>query len=290
MRGPFRTIESAEEDEMRTRHLIPALLFAALPLLASDPNDKEGCQDHPLFTRMRGYFIGGCESNPFASEEFATGPRTTVKVEGRFTKIGYSLNEGAPRPSALQVMRNYENAVKAIGGSVLATVDGAMLYMKVAKDGKEFWAYVNVYNSEFPSLTIIEKAAMEQEVAANADVFANGIRATGHVAVYGIYFDTNKADVKPESKPALSEIAKLLKKDAGLKLYVVGHTDGTGLLDANMKLSQARAESFVKALVAEHGIAAVRLKGLGVGPAAPVASNDSEDGRAKNRRVELVKQ
>lgn len=274
---------------MRARNLLPLLVMGALPLLGAVP-DAEGCKDHPLFTRMAGYRIANCETKEFDSYEFQTGPGKPVKVEGRRTQIAYTIQEGAATPGRHQVLRNYENAVKAIGGTVLTSVDDAVVYLKAARDGKEYWVEVNAYSPEFPALVVVEKAAMKQEVVANAEVFASGLRATGHVAVYGIYFDTNKSDVKPESKAALAEIAKLLKKDPGLKLYVVGHTDSTGLLDANMKLSQARGESVVRSLVAEHGIAAARLKGLGVGPAAPVASNDTEDGKAKNRRVELVKQ
>jgi outer membrane protein OmpA-like peptidoglycan-associated protein len=110
------------------------------------------------------------------------------------------------------------------------------------------------------------------------------------VAVYGIYFDTGKSDLKPESEEAIAEIAKLLKGDTDLKLYVVGHTDNVGALDANMKLSGSRAEAVLQALVRTHGIAASRLKSFGNGPYAPVATNDTDEGRAKNRRVELVSQ
>ncbi len=274
---------------MRARTLLPLLVMSALPLLGAEP-DAEGCKDHPLFTRMAGYRIAHCETKEFDSYEFRTGPGKPVNVEGRRTMIAYVLKEGSAAPGRLQVLRNYENAVKAIGGAVLATEDDAVAFLRAVKDDREIWAEVNVYNTESPGLVIVEKAAMKQEVVANAEVFASGLRATGHVAVYGIFFDTNKAEIKPESRPALAEIAKLLQKDPALKLYVVGHTDATGLLDANMKLSQARGESVVRSLVADHGIAPARLKGLGVGPAAPVASNDTEVGRAKNRRVELVKQ
>jgi outer membrane protein OmpA-like peptidoglycan-associated protein len=111
-----------------------------------------------------------------------------------------------------------------------------------------------------------------------------------HVAVYGIHFDTDRSEVRPDSRPALEEIAKLLAQNPGLQLLVVGHTDMTGSMDANRKLSQARAESVVRALVSQHGVSESRLKGYGVGPLAPVATNDTEEGRAKNRRVELVKE
>jgi outer membrane protein OmpA-like peptidoglycan-associated protein len=131
---------------------------------------------------------------------------------------------------------------------------------------------------------------MNQDIEANANVFSNDIRATGHAAVYGIFFDTGKTELKPESEQAIAEIGKLLQADANLKVYVVGHTDNVGTLEGNMKLSQGRADAVVQALVGKHGIAAARLKAGGVGPLAPVASNDAEEGRAKNRRVELVKQ
>lgn len=106
----------------------------------------------------------------------------------------------------------------------------------------------------------------------------------------GIYFDTGKSELKPESAAAITEVAKLLKGDAGLKLYVVGHTDNAGALEGNMKLSQSRAQSVVQELAKTHGIDAARIKAYGSGPYTPVASNDAEEGRAKNRRVELVKQ
>lgn len=131
---------------------------------------------------------------------------------------------------------------------------------------------------------------MKQEIVANAETFSNDLRSTGHVAVYGIFFDTNKADIKPESAQAIAEIAKLLQADPGLNVHVVGHTDATGLLDTNLRLSQERAEAVLQSLVRTHGIVAARLHASGAGPFAPVASNDTDDGRAKNRRVELVKQ
>ncbi len=110
---------------------------------------------------------------------------------------------------------------------------------------------------------------MVQHVVADAASFRDGLKANGHVAVEGIYFDTAKSVVKPESTPALQEVAKLLAADPSLKLWVVGHTDSVGAVDANMKLAQARAEAVVAALVSTHGVAAARLKGYGVGPLAP---------------------
>lgn len=124
----------------------------------------------------------------------------------------------------------------------------------------------------------------------DAKTMAEDISKAGHVALYGIYFDSGKASLKPESKPALDEIAKLLKLNPSIKLHVVGHTDNVGTLAANMALSKQRADAVVNALAAQYHVAASRLIGNGVGPLAPVAPNTTEDGRAKNRRVELVPQ
>jgi flagellar motor protein MotB len=140
-------------------------------------------------------------------------------------------------------------------------------------------------------LDVIESAAMDTGmVTVDAAAMAKEITTTGHVALYGILFDFNKADVKPESEPALREIAALIKGQPQLKLLVVGHTDSVGGYDANMLLSDRRAAAVLKELTTKYGVAANRLRAVGVGMAAPVAPNESEDGRSKNRRVELVKQ
>jgi outer membrane protein OmpA-like peptidoglycan-associated protein len=142
-------------------------------------------------------------------------------------------------------------------------------------------------------LEIVEGKDMEGgKVSANLDAaaMAKGIAAEGKVAVYGVYFDTGKADVKPESKAALGEMAKLLQQDGQLKVYVVGHTDNQGVLAQNVDLSQKRAEAVIKALAADYKVDAKRLSAKGVASYAPVASNDADAGRQLNRRVELVKQ
>lgn len=142
-------------------------------------------------------------------------------------------------------------------------------------------------------LEIVEAEAMETgkvSASLSAEEMAKGLAAEGKVALYGIYFDTDKADIKPESKPALAEMAKLLKSDPKLSVYIVGHTDNVGTLARNTELSQKRAEAVAAALAGEHKIDAKRLLARGVASLAPVAANDQETGRAKNRRVELVRQ
>ena len=136
---------------------------------------------------------------------------------------------------------------------------------------------------------IIEAKDREKKmVTVDAGEMAKSIDTTGRVALYGIYFDFNKADVKPESDSTLTEIAALLKKSAGLKLLVVGHTDNVGSFQFNMDLSQRRAAAVVAALTTRFSVAKDRLTPVGVSFASPVAPNRTEEGRAKNRRVELV--
>lgn len=127
-------------------------------------------------------------------------------------------------------------------------------------------------------------------VTVDAGTMAKEVAATGHIALYGVLFDTDKTDIKPESVAALDEIAKFLKADSKIGVYIVGHTDNVGGFEHNMSLSLRRAEAVVKELTTKYGISPGRLKAVGTGPVVPLAPNDTEAGRAKNRRVELVKQ
>ncbi|MBV5319640.1 MAG: OmpA family protein [Chlorobium phaeobacteroides] len=139
------------------------------------------------------------------------------------------------------------------------------------------------------AVDVVETQPMVQKmVTVSADQMTQAITSTGRVSLYGIYFDTNKSDIKPASSPALVEIAKLMKSQPALKLHVVGHTDNVGGYEFNMGLSKRRADAVVASLVRNHGIAPARLAANGVAYLAPVAPNTTEAGRAKNRRVELV--
>ena len=254
--------------------------------------DAKGCKDHPLFTRMPNFYISSCVTKEYDEVDFYEPPQgeKRVKVGGRKYVIEYLAKKGfEDKMTSLQIMRNYANASRQIGGSVYER-SNYMAYIKILKDGKEIWVEFNPYGDHRYYLTFVEKEAMKQEVTADAKFMAEGISSTGHVAIYGIYFDFNKSDVKPESDPALQEINKLLSNNPNLKVFIVGHTDNVGGVDYNMKLSQARADAVVKALTTKYKVNPQSLKAYGVGQLAPVAPNKTEDGRAKNRRVELVEQ
>jgi outer membrane protein OmpA-like peptidoglycan-associated protein len=273
----------------RTICILLSILFLTLPIIAQQKDDPD-CKDHPLLTRMPNYWIHSCVQKEFDAYTFNSGQGRAVQVEGQYWIIKYYPQATLKsKPSELQILRNFENAVTKLGGTVLSN-EKSKETLRLTKDGKEVWVEVWTEFTGKYSLTIVEKKAMAQDIVANAEVLSNDLKTTGHSAVYGIYFDTGKSEIKPESGQAIGEIAKLLKSDAGLKVHVVGHTDNVGGLEANMKLSRDRADAVVQALVRNHGIAASRLNAYGDGLYAPVASNDTEEGRAKNRRVELVKQ
>lgn len=270
--------------------LLGVLAVSLAPAPGAAQKDASNCKDHPLITRITDYWIQSCVVKQFDGYDFMSGPNKRTPVEGAFTNIRYQPPASlTSKPSTLQLLRNVENAIKQIGGTVVAT-DPSKEVLKLTKDGRELWIEVWADFTGQYILTIVEKAVMNQELTANANAFADGLKTTGHITVEGILFETGKSDLKPESSAAIAEVAKLLKNDASLKLFVVGHTDNVGGLDANVKLSQDRAASVVAVLVKTHSIDAARLKPFGSGPYAPVASNDSEAGRTKNRRVELVKQ
>jgi len=283
--------------------------------------DAAGSKDHSLISRYPGSVINGYSQKAFDEYELplskvADGKyEKTQHLEGKVTAIYYVAPEGR---SALEIYRNYESALKNAGFQELFTcaktcgdppprgyyplddafgnysVDTRYLAAKMTRAVGDVYVALWVYDSSFDLktfLAVVEVKPMETGlVTVNAASLASDITRTGHASVYGIYFDTGKADVKPESDATLKEIAKLLQQDAKLKLYVVGHTDNVGMLASNMDLSKRRGDAVVAALATKYGVPGARLSAQGDGPTAPVSSNDTEEGRAKNRRVELVKQ
>jgi outer membrane protein OmpA-like peptidoglycan-associated protein len=265
------------------------LLCLALPIAAhictAQTQDAKGCKDSPLISRFPGSVISACREADDDVFSFDMGPgKPAKKIEGKFLSINYNYPKTA---SKAQVVRNLKTAIKTAG----------YIFDQDSGDYGDFnvhlgktWINVSVSGSFRYEEDIVVETTLTQDVVANAAALDSGLTGTGHVVVSGILFDTGKADVKPESAAALQEVAKLLKENPALKVYVVGHTDNVGALAANLDLSKRRAAAVAQALTTQYGVAAARLQSFGAGPYAPIASNDSEDGRALNRRVELVKQ
>jgi OOP family OmpA-OmpF porin len=247
--------------------------------------DAAGCKDSPLIGRFPGSYITSCSQKADDSFDFGMGAgKPKKKIEGRFLQINYNY----PKPaSKTQVVRNMNTAVRTAGYT--PDYDSGEYGDFTVHMGKT-WMMIEISSSGGYRVTTVVETALTQEVVANAAALSTGLQATGHIVVQGILFDTWKAEVKPASGPALEQVVKLLEQDPKLKLFVVGHTDSVGVLVANVDLSHRRAEAVVQVLIAQYKIAPGRLSSFGDGPYSPRASNDSEDGRALNRRVELVKQ
>jgi len=271
-----------------SKRLAVVALAAALAATAGlAQQDRKGCEDHPLLSRMAGYSISSCQKLAFASHKFQM-KKGTATVEGRLTRIDYVKPREAEPTSGLEVIRNYTNAVKAIGGTV--TYEGRYsASMKVNVGGHMVWIEVEPGPTHSYKLYIVEKKEMEQRVVADAKALLEGLNRSGKAVIHGILFDTDSDVIKPGSEPALEEVAKLLRENPKMSAFVVGHTDMVGSWEHNLDLSAKRAAAVVEALVTKYGISRDRLTARGVGPLAPLGTNDTEEGRALNRRVELVK-
>lgn len=248
--------------------------------------DAKGCKDSPLIERFPGSFIQACIDKADDKHNFENlGPKKETKtLEGEIHQVTYTFPNTA---SKAQVVRNLNTALRLAGYTFL--YDSGDYGDFTVNRGKT-WISEEVSASGHYVQTVMFETTLTQDVTANAAAMSNGITTSGHTVVNGILFDTGKADLKPESAAALKEVVKLLQADPKLKIYVVGHTDNVGQQSANLELSRQRAASVVKALTTQYGVAPDRLQSFGNGSYAPVASNDTEDGRALNRRVELVKQ
>lgn len=266
------------------------VVLAGFGLSSAADQDVKGSKDPSLLSRMPNFHISGYKSTEFDSHRFINEDKKQVIIEGHKYYIEYRLDKGAAEPGELKIRRNIQDALKKIGGKILFDDNfNRTSTIVLQKEGKETWVEVRSYNNMY-RLSIVEKGIMKQDVVANAEAMGKDINTTGHVSIYGIYFDTGKSEIKPESDAAISEIAKLLRSQGALKVYVVGHTDNVGSFESNMKLSKDRADAVANALSVKYGTAAARMKAHGVSSLAPVTSNDTDEGKAKNRRVELVKQ
>ncbi len=264
---------------MRSMIFILSILLAATVLNAQD---AEGCKDSPLVSRFPGGVINSCEKKEFDQADFPlNGVGDKVKhIEGELQSWDYETREGM---SELQVYRNMETAIRGAG----FIIDYSNSPDDFVAHKGNTWIHIESKGS-FYYQTIVTEKAMQQEVTADASSLGDEINKTGHVAIYGIHFATAKADIQPDSESVLNQILTLLQQDATLKLRIEGYTDNLGNAAANQALSEKRAQAVMAWLIA-HKADASRLTAKGFGQNSPVADNSTEDGRAKNRRVELAK-
>ena len=287
----------------KTATIAAALLAAGAAHAQHRDNPACAKEANPVFAKWPGGGVVSCDRSRFAKVDLyeardpakIDGDYATISKEGESWRFFENINPDAQKryPSRLEVYRNYENALKQVGGTVIWQDGDRGFYYRVTRPSGEYWGMAGCSagsreQCEGVQHRIVRVAAMEQGVVVSADQIRKSLAEAGKVAFYGIYFDTDKATLKAESEPTLAEMAKFLKTNASTRVFIVGHTDMQGSVERNQKLSQERAAAVVAALASKHGIAKERMAADGVGPLAPVAANDGEAGRARNRRVEMV--
>lgn len=281
----------------RTCFAFLMMLVCVSPAAAQDPADPdmEGCKDSKLLTRMPGCQLYDCSTKEYDAAELIVGPlNTDTGVAPRKTLEGgidFQHYVCPAKYSQLQIFRNMETALKKAGFTMVTSGKNEDdLYLVTAQKGAQ-WLELRFGNfNEYPTYkqTAVLVKDMDQEVVADASAMAAEVEKTGSVAVYGITFDTGKATIGAESETVLNEILTLMKDRTDWRFEVQGHTDNVGAAAANQALSQQRAAAVVTWLT-KNGVDASRLVAKGYGDTAPVADNSTDEGRAKNRRVELKK-
>ena len=297
-----------------------ALTLLAAPAAQAQTRDVAGSHDYAGIGRFGGSVITGYQVKDFDATKlqaaaFKDGkPADARRLEGKISRIAYRTKAG---PSILEVSHNFEAQLEKAGFATLLACDtdacGGIPFTEnldilpvpqmwvdgfnfryyaghKSDNGRDIYATVitSKNNDEVTTQLIVAVVGEMKNKMVDAAAMSKGLGENGHIALYGIYFDTDKATIKPESAPTLAEMAKLLNGAPKLSVFIVGHTDSQGAFEHNMTLSRQRAEAVAAALAGSYHIARGRLRTAGLGMLAPVASNATDDGRALNRRVELV--
>ncbi len=308
--------------------LILLALMISGDLFAQRTTDIENGSDYPLVSRFKGsvmewyavenfdrYYMLSLKDNALDKYE----------IDGKITRIQYSSQA---EHSVYEIYKSYEEALKTAGFEILLKLDktncalnlseslyvgefdglnalpagqsikpdfneGEFAYLSAKKKIDDMDVYVVVYVTKrsFPLITFdaVEVKSMDKGLVSVNDL-EKGIAAKGHIAVYDIHFESGKSDIMPESAEALKNVADYLNNHTNTKYMVVGHTDNVGDFNSNLELSKSRADAVVNELVTKYRVKTEQLKAYGDGSTAPVASNSTDEGKAKNRRVEIVEQ
>lgn len=308
---------------MNPKAIFIAALCAATLCHPIHAQDVEGASDHPVVGRYEGTIITDYEALDYDSQTLFTqiDPEGYAEFEGAVRRIVYTMPE-AEGASVLQVARSFEQTLADEGFELVLTCknrdcgkglfsgglrdtiwspllkrvgalsSNELAVMTFARETVESSSHIQVTIASGSvgsgiNLNVVESAAFENKML-DAAAMAKSISETGRVSVDNIYFDFNEATLTDESDAALAEMARLLNNNPDINVYIVGHTDNVGSYEFNLDLSRRRAQSVADALVGQQGIESTRVVPAGVGPLAPIASNQTSDGQAQNRRVEIV--
>lgn len=267
------------------RNIIVLFCVSILAFAQAPPKDKAGCQDSPVLTRLTGCWIVRCRTSAYDAAKMPLPKREERNVEGELQQVWYACPADT---SGIQIQKNAEAAFLQSGYKIVFKDQYATTRFYLTAQSGPQWATLYAEARAYNVLSVKMKAMEQSMQAATAEGWAEQISQTGRVSIYGINFDTGKATLRPESESVLTEMATLLQKQPEWYMLVAGHTDSAGSDAINVPLSRQRAESVINWL-AGKGINKARLVAAGFGAQKPLADNGTEEGRGKNRRVDLVK-
>ncbi len=277
--------------------LLSTLLLTSCVLFAQ--SDNEGCKDHPLFNRLPGFYISECKES-FDAIDMIVGYGKKQTIDGLVIKVRYTkMGNTDKKYSRYQLIKNFEDAIVAKGGEkvyVAYKADDSELWFsggtfKMMNEGNTYWVCVkqssgDASDCEAYTLDIVKIEGMNQDVTANA--MFEKVNSGQPLTLY-INFETGKSTIKSESQNIINELFIMLTNNPTMKITVEGHTDNVGDSAANKILSEQRATSIKTSLI-NKGISSDRIQTIGYGQDKPIADNSTENGKAKNRRVEIKRQ
>lgn len=268
----------------------PLICFLGLLFMVLIVGAEIAQKDHPVIKPIPGFILDDSRLEDFSSYTFEVQKAddwVEKQVKGKFWFLYYEYQKEDRKFSKLEIIENYKQAVLEKGGEILKEDDTKLDFTVPSLGGGTIWVHLHTWENSY-ELYIVEEEGFEKRLFFGADELKKELDTAGHVAIYGIYFDFDKSDLKPGSEKMLVEMVKLMKGYPELTIEIQGHTDSTGNRGYNLKLSDKRAET-VKSFLVLFGINPSRMTTKGYGPDNPVASNETDKGRSLNRRVELKK-
>ena len=285
--GPY--IRRVCRSDLRSARMLHTVYGVVKVIGPSGQDEPETIVGATAFSMSSAEFARMKRSGTMAQHYVELGPSGDLYKDG----VGELRVEGREniriindQPLDVPVIKARGKLAWKIGGRSIDTEDTAVIL-----DDERFPLFIDQHSAAETTASRIRFSKITYPSEGGTDSLEGGLLEKRRVDVYGIYFDFNSDRIRKESEPVLNEIGAIMKKYPDWRLRIAGHTDSVGGNgDSNLQLSRRRGEAVRLALVERFGIGADRLSAAGFGAGVPIDTNDTPEGRARNRRVELVRQ